>query len=199
MEEKNVLEGLTRYRTSYLMGEIKHGSSQRCIEQMLEFQYESHNQPINLLINSQGGSIGAALEICDFIDHILTAPVHATVFGECSSAATFILLHCPVRRATPHARFIIHSGRLSGMTLKIDSMTQKNLELLLKESTELSELVVNMYVERLDMTKARVQELIDRGDSDFNFAITAAEANAIGLITEIISEGKSPIFGSIRS
>lgn len=182
-----------QHRTISLMGRIDSDSCEQLVEQLLTCQKVSHTEPIKLIIGSPGGSSDAALMVCDVMAHLITAPIEALVIGQCSSAATFILLQCHVRRATPHARFVIHSSTISGLRFTMDQMTDKKLSDLLQETRTHSALVANLYGKKLGLEQDKVTELIARGDQAFNNALSAEEALAIGLITEIV-QGKAGIF-----
>jgi ATP-dependent Clp protease protease subunit len=185
-------DALMRRRTVILQGAIRSQNTKEIAERLMALQVQS-NRPITLMINSGGGSVYAALDLCDLITHVLVAPVHAVAVGNCHSAATFIMLHCEKRMCTPHSRFIIHSGTMNGVSLRMDETTEKNLSDLLRDSQSATEMIVRMYMRKLKMGKKQVQALINRGDQDFNNALSAQEAMKIGLIQHI-ETGKLDIF-----
>lgn len=185
-------EFLGARRVVILGGEITTESIQRIGGQMLRYQCESE-EPIHLLINSGGGNTFAALQLCDVMEHLLTAPVYGYVVGECSSAATFVLLYCTKRNCTRHSYFVVHSTTLHGIEIKADKATTMNLEALLEETRATQETVTGMYMQKLNLSRKKVDKIISRGDQPFNSAYSAEEAKEIGLIHEII-EGKLPLF-----
>jgi ATP-dependent protease ClpP protease subunit len=172
-------------RTILLGGEITSESIEKVGSQMVGFQCESE-EPINLLINSGGGNTFAALQLCDWMEHFLTAPVHGFVIGECSSAATFILLYCEKRSCTRHSYFVVHSTTLLGIEIKADKATSMNLEALLEETRATQETVTEMYMRKLNLERDKVDSIVSRGDQPFNNALSAFEAKEIGLVQEII-------------
>lgn len=186
---------LMEYRTVVFAGKIKREMCGRTLDRLTLLQFRSASEPIKLLINSGGGDIDAAIDLCDFMDHVLTVPIHGVVIGECSSAATFVLLSCSVRKATQHSRFVIHSGTTGGVEFKMDKMTPKNLTDLTEEATNTAKMVVGFYAQKLGKSTSEVEKLIERGDQRFNSALTAQEAMEVGLITQIV-EGKLDIFPS---
>lgn len=192
-EVPSITDRLLECRTVTLVGEITAESCSQTIDKLTHLQFLSPTDPVKLLINSAGGDIDAAVILCDFMDHVLTVPIHGMVVGECSSAATFILLSCSVRKATPHSSFVIHSGTTGGVEFKMDKMTPKNLEDLLNETTTVARLVTELYVRKLNLPEEKIDVLLERGDQRFNSSLTAQEAKEIGLITEIV-EGKLDIF-----
>lgn len=189
MSENNlsIPERMLELRTVVVNGEIKPDMIDRVIGQIIDLQLQS-SQEIKLIIDSGGGSAHAALKLCDFLEHIITAPVKGVVLGKCHSAATFILLHCNKKVATPHATFLTHSGRLSNVSFTTDDTTEENLELLLKEAKSVKEKVFKMYERKFDKPREEVAKLIARGDQEFDNVIHAEEAKDIGLIDEIVKE-----------
>jgi ATP-dependent protease ClpP protease subunit len=202
--ETKIREGLIQRRSIILVDKITTGSIGLLTQQLLSLQTES-NEDIYLIIRSGGGSISAALEFCDWMNHFVTAKVIGIAVGECNSAATFIMANCTEKWSTPFASFVIHSGSISGFSLQMkDDVTEKEVELLLQHTKRISERVVQLYCDKLDFRtsgkklsaqqqRAKVNELIERGDSRFFSALWAQEACDIGLIDKILTD-KVPIF-----
>lgn len=186
-------------RTVILSGEINDESISEVIQRLLVLQMNSHDR-INLLINSGGGDTGASLRLCDLVSTFLTAPVRGIAFGECASAATFVMLHCHERVSTPYAQFLIHSGTRSEISLPINQTTSENIELLLKEVRASEAAIERLYMDRLtplawqdkevsdEERRSFVRGLINRGDQRFDEWIIAEEAMEAGLITKIITD-----------
>lgn len=191
--EVSTFDRLVRFRTVHLYGDVTEKSCNKLIEQLLTCQLESEKRPIKMLINSPGGEAYPALRTCDFMEHVVTAPIEGVVVGECSSAATFILLHCATRRGAPRSRYVIHSGTRAGIHIPTDHMTGRNLSDLQKEISEFAEMIIQLYSKKLKRPKKEILKLIARGDQRFHRALSAQEALDIGLITEIVS-GKAGIF-----
>jgi ATP-dependent Clp protease protease subunit len=195
MEERmdnSLIDRLLKNRIVFL-GEINAETSRKIAEQLLQLQFEDDKKPIQVLIDSPGGQSRAAFLLCDLILHVLTVPTHGFVLSKCDSAATFVLLSMPVRRCAPHARFVIHSGKLSNISLRLDTMTSKKMKLLAREIAENTDELAKYYCERLDLSAKKVAELVARGDEDFNDSLSAKEAKKIGLITEIV-RGKANLY-----
>jgi ATP-dependent protease ClpP protease subunit len=189
-------------RTVVLSGEMNNESMGEVGSRLITLQMRS-SDPITLLIDSGGGSIDAALRLCDIITRVMTAPVKGVALGMCGSAATFVMLHCNERLSTPYSRFLIHSGTRSKISIPINQTTSENLEQLLKDVKTTEEMVIQLYMERLtpswviplteDEKRQRVLRLIARGDQRFDEWMSAEEAVEIGLVTGIVS-GKLGIF-----
>ncbi len=186
-----VLEGLLKRRAIALDGDINHELTDSVGHKMLELQLES-SEPIDLIIDSGGGSDSAAFKLCDFMSHILVAPVRGITFGECSSAATFVMLHCTERWGTPNSRYLIHSGR-ADVSLTVSQSTAAKVEELLRDLKRDEERVIKMYMAKLKKSRKEILRLIARGDQSFDQHLSAEEALEIGLINRIV-EGKLDIF-----
>lgn len=190
--KSDISQRMLELRTTSL-GDIDEKSVDFLLERLLQFQVASSVEPIKLLINSQGGVHHGAIMLCDFMDHVITAPIHGIVVGKCHSAATFILLSCSVRKCTPHASFVIHNATTSGIVVKHDSLTEKNISDLTIEVKGITESMIQFYMDKLHLSRKRVQALLARGDQDHNDAMSAEEAVQIGLVQEIV-KGKLDIF-----
>ena len=93
-------------RNVYLWGEIDSETSRDLVDQL--FSMRACNDPVNLYINSTGGSVYDAVAIIDSMG-LMPFKVNAIAIGCCYSAA-FLVLACStgVRCATPHARMMYH-------------------------------------------------------------------------------------------
>lgn len=181
-------------RRTVLLGDVDFSLTNRVGQQLLQLQEEGPST-ITILIQSNGGDTFAALELCDLIEHLITVPMRAIVLGRCNSAATFILLSCAERYATPNSRFVVHSSRISGISVLLDRATEHHLKEMLKEATSTADLVASHYMKKLDMSREGVDALIARGDQLFNESMSAEEALKAGLITKIV-DGKLDIFSA---
>jgi len=193
-----ILDGMMDRRTVILSGEINHSSTGEVGQRLISLQMQSNN-PINLIIDSGGGSVDAALHLCDLMTTIMTAPVRGIALGECGSAATFVMLYCKERIGTLYSRFLIHSGTRSKITIPINQTTSENLEQLLRDVKATEEMVTKLYMSRLtparwteqtpqDDRRAFVHQLIGRGDQRFDDWMSAEEAVEVGLIERVMSD-----------
>lgn len=129
-----ISDALMARRTVVLSGKICRETVDPVGKRLLTLQARS-NDPIYLIIDSGGGYAEVALNLCDLIDTLLTAPVKGVVFGRCGSAATFVLLHCTERLGARYSHYFIHSGMRNEISLPINQVTSSDdLEHLLKES-----------------------------------------------------------------
>jgi len=189
-------EGLMYRRTIVLSGEIDRRSIAYISQRLMALQMQSSDW-INLIIDSNGGNLEAALQLGDLITIILTAPVRGIALGNCGSAATFIMLQCQERISTPYSRFMIHSGISNQISIPINHTTSEYLEQLLAEMKSADEMIIRLYADRLtplawqeskptdEERHAFVQQLIKRGDQRFDDWLSAEEAIQIGLVDKI--------------
>lgn len=193
-----ILDGMMDRRTVVLGGEINHQSVSNIGQRLITLQMHSPDI-INLIIDSGGGSVDAALQLCDLMTTVMTAPVRGIALGECGSAATFVMLYCQERLSTPYSRFLIHSGTRSKITIPINQTTSENLEQLLRDVKATEEIVTQLYMSRLtpavwteqttgEERRAFVQNLIARGDQRFDCWMSAEEAVKVGLIERVVHD-----------
>lgn len=199
-----IFETFMSRRSVILSDEISDESVSEVGQRLIELQAHSPDR-INLIIDSGGGNMDAALRLCDLMSIVMTAPVRGIALGTCGSAATFIMLYCNERVGTRYSRFLIHSGTRDEISIPIGQTTSAKLEQLLRETKTTEEMVLDLYTSRLTPTawakkkptnekrREYVRRLIDRGDQAFDEWMSAEEAVEVGLITEIV-RGKLDIF-----
>lgn len=203
-QKESIREGLMAHRTVVLVEEVSDKTVWEIINKMFNLQMKS-SDPINLIIDSPGGSLTAAFQLCDFIENLFTAPVRGITIGLCASAATLIMLSCNKRLGTRNSKFVIHSSMRSGIGLQNNHTSVENLELLLKDLRTTEEKYIKHYLNHLtpiawkdgkpseNEQREFVRSLLRRGDQNFDQRMTAEEAVESGLIEEIV-EGKLDIF-----
>src|SRR6478752_7432369 len=96
-------------RIVYLGTEIDDGVANVVIAQLLHLESESPESPIDLYLNSPGGSVTSMLAIYDAMQFI-RSEVGTTCVGQAaSSAAVLLAAGAPGRRMVlPHARVVLH-------------------------------------------------------------------------------------------
>ena len=102
-------------RIVYIGTEIDDGVANVVIAQLLHLESESPDPPINLYLNSPGGSVTAMLAIYDTMQFV-RSQVATTCVGQAASAAAVLLASgAPGRRAMlPHARVVLHQPSAAG-------------------------------------------------------------------------------------
>lgn len=100
---------LLQDRIIYIGDPIDAEVANSVVMQMLWLQSDKPDEPINLYINSPGGSVYDGLAIKDTIDNI-SCKVNTLGVGLCASMGAYLLFSgTGVRRATKNCRIMIHS------------------------------------------------------------------------------------------
>lgn len=168
-----------RPRIVTLAGEVNEISALSVILSLLDFDSEDPNTPIELHINSGGGSIDAGLAIYDVIEHI-HAPVYTVCCGLAASMGAFLLSigEKGHRSSFPHARILIHQPLI---TLKQASgRGASGLRRILDGLTESRQQLETIMAERCGQPLERVH-----ADCERDNWMTAQEAKEYGLIDEL--------------
>ena len=145
--------------------------------QMLFLESEDQEKDINIYINSPGGDITALFAIYDTMKYI--RPDKSTFcFGQAASAAAVLLASGTrgKRFALPHARILLHQpyGGAAGQATDIELQAKEILRMR------------DMLNEMLAQDTGQSVEKIAR-DTDRDFILSAAEAQAYGVIDEVIT------------
>jgi len=96
-------------RIIYIGTEIDDGVANVVIAQLLHLESEGRESPINIYLNSPGGSVTAMLAIYVTMQFI-GSPVGTTCVGQGASSAAVLLAggDSGLRMVLPHARVILH-------------------------------------------------------------------------------------------
>jgi ATP-dependent Clp protease protease subunit len=176
----DVYSHLLGERIVYLGTEIDDGVSNALIAQILHLESESPDQPINLYINSPGGSLTAAFAVYDAMQFV-RAPVATTCIGQaCSTAAILLAAGDAGRRSIlPHARVLLHQpsarsqGAIPDLILEADEVVRLRAE---------AERVLSEH------TGQPVEAL--RADTDRDRIFTPEAAVAYGLVDQLVAYRK---------
>lgn len=96
-------------KTIYLQYQIDKDASEEAIKALHVLANIRPEDPITILINSEGGETEHGLAIYDTIRN-LKCPVHGIVAGSAESIAAWILQACDVRKIHKNAYLMIHDG-----------------------------------------------------------------------------------------
>lgn len=163
-----------------LNGTVDESNALKVIVELLDLNSESTEEPIQIYINSNGGSIVHGLAIYDTIKHI-GAPVYTTCTGLCASMGAF-LLSCGEkghRSALKHSRILIHQPLISSRAgvMEKESQLRKIAEDLQKQREALEKIMA----ENTNQPYKKLHEDCERDNW-----MSAEEALSYGLIDEII-------------
>merc|ERR1719443_1963114 len=116
----------------FVNGPVNDQMSSLIVAQLLFLESEGANKPVNMYINSPGGSVTSGLAIYDTMQYIAN-PIHTLCVGQaCSMASILLSAGTPgQRRALPNARVMIHqpSGGAQGQATDIAIRAQEILSL----------------------------------------------------------------------
>lgn len=162
-------------RTIYFFHEILHSSACEFFKLMDEVEKEKSNKPIDIIINSEGGNIYDGLAIYDRIRQS-EIEINTRGYGYVASMAIIIFLAGDYRYVSLDTSFMSHQG--------IDEAEGKltDLEISIKETKRLEEVVVNIISEHTGLTETRIKKDFKLGDYYFD----ADKALEDGYVHQII-------------
>ncbi len=171
---------LLKDRIIFLGEDVNEHSMNLCIMQMLFLDREDSHAPIELYINSPGGSVVDGLALYDVM-HTISAPVNTTCVGTAASMGAVLLTGgTGTRSALPHSRIMIHqvSSGYRG--------TAADINIQVKETNKLYEQLLEILAQKSGQTVKKL-----RNDCDRDYYMSAEEAKAYGLIDAVIESKKT--------
>ena len=163
-------------RIIYLGTEIDDGVANALIAQLLHLESDNPDRPINLYLNSPGGSITAMLAVYDAMQFV-AAPVETTCVGQAAWTAAVLLAGGePGRRMIlPHGRVVLHQPATQGRGTIPD---------LILEAEEIAR-VRALLEEILSRHTGRTPEQV-RTDTDRDLVLTPDAARDYGIVDEVL-------------
>ncbi len=167
-------------RIIYIGTEIDDGVANVVVAQLIHLESESPETPINIYLNSPGGSVTAMLAIYDTFQFI-RSPVGTTCVGQAaSSAAVLLAAGAPGQRMIlPHARVVLHQPSGGGQGALPD------LALQAKEIVRLRSAMEQILA---DHTGQSIERL--RADTERDLILDAEEAVGYGLVDGVLDSRK---------
>jgi ATP-dependent Clp protease protease subunit len=167
-------------RIVYIGTEIDDGVANVVIAQLLHLEADSPETPINLYLNSPGGSVTAMLGIYDTMQFV-KAPVATTCIGQAaSSAAVLLAAGAPGKRSVlPRARVILHQPSGGGQGTLPDLAVQA------KEIARLRGQMEEVLAHHTGQTTERL-----RDDTDRDLILDARSAVDYGLADAVLESRK---------
>jgi ATP-dependent Clp protease protease subunit len=172
-------------RIIYVGTEIDDGVANVVIAQMLHLESESPETPINLYLNSPGGSVTAMLAVYDTMQFV-RSPVGTTCVGQAASSAAVLLAggEPGSRMVLPHARVVLHQPTGGGQGALPDLALQaKEIVRLRAEMEQILSRHTGQTVERL------------REDTGRDLVLAAEAAVGYGLADGILDSRKVDLGG----
>jgi ATP-dependent Clp protease protease subunit len=167
-------------RIVYVGTEIDDGVANVVIAQLLHLESERPESPINLYLNSPGGSVTAMLAIYDTMQFI-SSPVGTTCVGQAASSAAVLLAAGAAgsRMVLPHARVVLHQPSGGGQGALPD------LALQAKE-------IVRLRAEMEDILSRHTRQSVERlrEDTGRDLVLSAREAMDYGLVDGVLDSRK---------
>ena len=168
-------------RIVYVGTEIDDGVANVVVAQLLHLESDRPEVPINLYLNSPGGSVTATLAIYDTMQ-FLRSPVETTCVGQAgSSAAVLLAAGAPGRRMLlPHARVVLHQPSGGGQgALAGPALQAKGIGRLRTELEHVRGRHTGQDLERL------------RADTERDLVLSAEEAVAYGVADGVVESRKA--------
>ena len=178
---QNTYEELLEERIILLNGDIRENIIERAAIPLM--QMAQTKEPIQIYLNSYGGSINDSQAIVDILLTI-DNPVISMVFGKAMSAAFDIMLAADYRIAYPNSLLMCHSGTAS---LGLQTLPALNIEAKLHE--EYFKRWSKFYASRTKITEKEWLDLLNSGNNRYYFP---EDALAKGIIHHVVSPGKKP-------
>jgi len=174
-----VEEALFEARQVFLFGEINQSAAREVVQKLVALAATS-DDPITLVINSQGGHVEAGDTIHDMI-RFVSPRVKILGTGWVASAGAHIFLAPPRedRFCLPNTRFMLHQphGGVSGQAVDIGIEAKE----IVKMRQRLNEVIATATGQPLEKVEK---------DTDRNFWMSAEEAKDYGIVGKIIGSAE---------
>lgn len=168
------LETRTVYIGDHVGGAVDSHAAERAVKALYLLTAASKEQPIKILLNSQGGCWYSGMAIFDAIAGC-PCPVTAEAYGSAMSMGAIILQAADERLMQPNATLMVHDGS------EVFQGQARNFEAWGEQSKNLRNRMYEIYAKRSGQT---VQYWKRKCASDF--ILTAEEAVAEGLADKIV-------------
>jgi len=172
----DIYSRLLKERVVFVQGEVEDHMANLIVAQLLFLESESPDRPINMYINSPGGSVTAGLAIYDVMKFI--KPTVATyVMGQACSMGAFLLSAGSKghRYALPNSRVMIHqpSGGQRG--------TATDMAIQMKEMMVIKDKLNRLMAEHVGKT---VEEIAP--DMERDKFMSAQESKEYGIVDHVV-------------
>ncbi len=176
----DIFSRLLKDRIIFLGEEVTDVSANLIVSQLLFLESEDPGKDIHMYINSPGGSVSAGMAIYDTMQYI-KCDVSTICMGMAASMGAFLLAGGAKgkRMALPNADIMIHqpSGGAQGQASDIKIVAEK----ILQTRQKLNEILAQNTGQPIEVVAA---------DTERDNWMTAEEAQAYGLIDEVITSRK---------
>ena len=172
----DVYSRLLKDRIIFIQGVVEENMANHIVGQLLLLESQS-SAPINIYVNSPGGSVTQGMAIYDTLQYI-RSPITTIVIGQAASMGSLLAQAGDKRYITPNSRHMIHQplGGASGQATDV--------EIHAKELLRWKEVLTNIYVKH--NTKGKTYEELAKDMERDNY-MTADQAVEYGLADEIVT------------
>jgi ATP-dependent Clp protease, protease subunit len=179
------LESPEMWNLIFLSGPITEETAAAICSRLLSIDFLNKSngkiEPINLIINSPGGDLTAAWQICDIMDFIST-PIHTVGLGQICSAALIILMNGTERRITDRTAIMSHEYSWG---------TEGNHDQLIATTKEFNNIIKRMlthYKECTGLPESTIKKDLLNGSDCW---LTPKMAKKFNIIDEIVVSSKT--------
>ena len=174
---------LLKERQIFLNGPIDDNMAISINTQLRLLDTVNTGEPIELYINSPGGSIAAGLSIFDTMNSI-QSPVATIGMGMCASMGSFLLSagHPGMRYATPNCEVMVHQPRIRGGGDGVQTSTDLGLNA--EHIDRIRQRMEMYYAHFMGLDTEKHADIIDRLMERDTF-VNASTAVKLGLIDHI--------------
>jgi ATP-dependent Clp protease protease subunit len=174
----DIYSRLLRERIVFLVGPVNDATANLVVAQLLFLESENPDKDISLYINSPGGSVSAGMSIFDTMNFI-KPDVSTLCLGMAASMGAFLLMAGAKgkRFALPNSKIMIHQplGGAQGQATDIEIHARE----ILKTREQLNRLMAEGTGQPLERINA---------DTERDYFMSAAEAQAYGLIDKVVDK-----------
>ena len=184
----DIYSRLLKDRIVMMQGVVEDGMANLIVAQMLFLESQNADKPINLYINSPGGSVTSGLAIYDTMQFI-KCPVHTMVMGQAASMGSFLAQAGAAgkRFVLPESRTMIHrvsSGtRGTSGSVHVQELQMEDAIRSFEEGKRLNKRLTELYVKHNSAGKT-YEELFET--MKYDTFLSAEEAVANGLADKVV-------------
>jgi ATP-dependent Clp protease, protease subunit len=169
---------LLQKRVVFLHGEVTDDKANSIVAQLLYLESVNPEEPVEMYINSPGGSVTAGLAIYDTMMYV-NPPVHTFVTGQACSMGSLLLAAGKrgKRFALQHSRIMLHQplGGASGQASDVLIQAQ--------EIQKTKETIVDIYSRTTGQSTEDLNRFLDR-----DYWLSPAKAVDFGVIDQVLEK-----------
>jgi ATP-dependent protease ClpP protease subunit len=168
---------ITKEIQAGLVSDMENALFQMCLE--------DSKKKAELIIDSGGGSVNAALSGYDFIKS-LPFNVECTIIGDCHSSTLTLMAACSKRKATKHSRFLFHAMKFNPDYKSTEDMHEQ-MEVRLKQHELLFNQVLDVQEKAYNIPRSELIRMREVGEK-YDVRLTTEEALEKKIIHEIVEK-----------